>query len=188
MHLHCLIVIFIPSYYYIYNEKRVYFWPSNFWRSPRMTIELQNHVSLAIQLLKPFIFDHRTIFGGWFADVDTRWWRGRGAATRMRVGEAAAELLSRAPARPLRAARTRRRGRRGAALARTRKATASCTRPRIAAGHSELHARTSEAAAELLSRAPARPWRAARAPVGPRQSCSLTHAPARPRRVARARR
>jgi hypothetical protein len=35
-----------------------------------MTIKLQNHVFLAIQLLKPFMFDHQGSLVGSFADLD----------------------------------------------------------------------------------------------------------------------
>ena len=38
-----------------------------------MAIKLQNRISLIIQLLKPFIFDHRTVLLPGFADVDAAW-------------------------------------------------------------------------------------------------------------------
>ena len=41
-----------------------------------MAIKLQNRISLIIQLLKPFIFDHRAVLLPGFADVDAAWWWG----------------------------------------------------------------------------------------------------------------
>jgi len=48
-----------------YKEK-VHFWPSNSGLSLILAIELQNRISLAIQLSKPFKFDHRAVLVGGF--------------------------------------------------------------------------------------------------------------------------
>ena len=53
--------------------EKVHFWPSNFCLDLILAIELQNRVSLVIQLLKPFIFDHRAVLLPGFADVDATW-------------------------------------------------------------------------------------------------------------------
>ena len=41
-----------------------------------LALKLQNRISLIIQLLKPFIFDHRAVLLPGFADVDAAWWWG----------------------------------------------------------------------------------------------------------------
>jgi hypothetical protein len=46
---------------FIYFKNKFIFWPFNSWFSLILTIELQNRVSLTIQLLNPFTIGHRTI-------------------------------------------------------------------------------------------------------------------------------
>ena len=58
------------------NKEKVHFWPSNSCLDSILAIELQNRVSLTIQLLKPFIFDHRVVLLPGFVDVDAMWWWG----------------------------------------------------------------------------------------------------------------
>ena len=55
--------------------EKVHFWPSNSCLGLILAIELQNRISLTIQPLKPFIFDHRAVLLPGFADVDAtlRW-------------------------------------------------------------------------------------------------------------------
>lgn len=55
-----------------YWHRALYNYPLSF----ILTIKLQNHESLAIQLSKLFIFDHRVILVGSFAHVNDMWWCG----------------------------------------------------------------------------------------------------------------
>jgi hypothetical protein len=49
---------------------KVYFWPSNSYSSLILAIQLQNRVSLTIQLSKPVTFGHPSGFECGFDDVD----------------------------------------------------------------------------------------------------------------------
>jgi hypothetical protein len=54
-------------------KEEVYFWPLNYNRSLVLAIEPENQESLAIQLLKPFIFYHQVVLAGGFDDVAAMW-------------------------------------------------------------------------------------------------------------------
>jgi hypothetical protein len=51
---------------WVFFGKKIHFWPSNFCLSLVLAIELQNRISLTIQLLKPFTIDHQTVLMGGF--------------------------------------------------------------------------------------------------------------------------
>ena len=56
-------------------KEKVHFWPPNYCPSLILAMQLQNRVSLTIQLSKPVRFGHPSGFGCGFADVDaTRRW------------------------------------------------------------------------------------------------------------------
>ena len=55
------------------SKEKVHFWPSNYCSSLILTMQLQNQISLTIELSKPFIFDHLAVLKGGFADVDDTW-------------------------------------------------------------------------------------------------------------------
>jgi hypothetical protein len=57
----------------VYKKEEVHFWPSNYSQSLVLAIEPENQKSLAIQLLKPFISDHRVVLASGFDDVAATW-------------------------------------------------------------------------------------------------------------------
>jgi hypothetical protein len=58
-----------------FKKEEVHFWPSNYFQSLILTIEHENQKSLALELLKPFIFGHPAVLQGGFGDVATTWRR-----------------------------------------------------------------------------------------------------------------
>jgi hypothetical protein len=61
----------------LYNtiKEEVHFWPLNYCQSLILTIERENQKSLALELLKPFVFGHLAVLQGGFGDVAATWRR-----------------------------------------------------------------------------------------------------------------